>query len=136
MEPKQFSVQWKTQGLNAGFTLFFILLIVGAIAPDWLVNGVLILIALAFLTPILGFFGFQWWLQRNLVQENCPVCNYAIQGVQGMQVQCPNCGEVLKGKAGGYDRVTPPGTVEVTAVEVSGDESVTKMMTLADEEDD
>ncbi len=125
MDPKQFTLEWRSQGLALGFTVFFILLVVGTIAPDWLVNGALILLALAFLTPILGFLGFRWWLQRNMVQANCPVCQYPIPGVQGLQVQCPSCGEVLTAKNGSYDRVTPPGTVDVQAVEVEGTDLIT-----------
>jgi predicted RNA-binding Zn-ribbon protein involved in translation (DUF1610 family) len=112
--------RWQNQGFGFGLTTLLFLLILGAIAPDWLVNGALILFLAAILLPILGVFGLRWWLQRNLASANCPVCNYPIQGVQGLQTQCPSCGEQLvMNNRKGYDRVAPPGTVDVQAIEVT-----------------
>ena len=112
--------RWQNQGFGFGLTTLLLLFIIGTIAPDWLVNGVLILFLAAILLPIVGVFALRWWLQRNLVSDNCPVCNYPLQGVQGLKTQCPSCGEVLTVNPDkGYDRVTPPGTVEVEAIDVT-----------------
>jgi predicted amidophosphoribosyltransferase len=78
----------------------------------------LIIVGLLLLTPILAFFGFRWWLQRNLVTDRCPVCRYEFTGLNQTQLQCPNCGELLSVQQGHFQRITPDGTIEVTAVEV------------------
>lgn len=122
MNSNPFNSPGGNQGLGWGFTTLLILLVVGAIAPDWLVNGVLIAIALVFLAPILGFFGVRWWIQRNLVTGPCPSCQVTVQGLRKVQMPCPNCGELIKGTDQGYVRVTPPGTVDVMAVDMDRDD--------------
>ena len=67
---------------------------------------------------MVAFFGFRWWLQKNLVTNNCPVCGYELTGVNNSQVQCVNCGEQLLVKNFQFQRFTPEGTIDVTAVEV------------------
>lgn len=93
--------------------------LLGSVGLGWLVNSFLILIGLLFLTPVLAFVGFRWWLQRNLIQNRCPVCRAEFTGLNRTQVQCPNCGEPLKVEQGSFHRLTPPGTIDVQAVEVS-----------------
>lgn len=93
--------------------------LLGSVGLGWLVNSFLILIGLLFLTPVLAFVGFRWWLQRNLIQNQCPVCRAEFTGLNKTQVQCPNCGEPLKVEQGNFYRLTPPGTIDVQAVEVS-----------------
>jgi hypothetical protein len=34
------------------------------------------------------------------------------------QLQCPSCGEPLKIENGQFERLTPPGTIDVDAVDV------------------
>ncbi len=85
----------------------------------WLINGFLILIALLLLVPVLGFFGFRFWLQSNLIQDACPVCHYEFTGLNKTQLQCPNCSEPLQVVQGKFNRLTPAGTIDVQAVEVS-----------------
>ena len=105
--------------------MLLILFVLGTIAPNWLVNGALILFFAAILLPIVGIFWLRWWLERNLVSASCLVCNYPLQGVQGIQTQCPSCGEVLVVNAKqNYERVAPPGTVDVEAIEVASEVEV------------
>ncbi len=85
----------------------------------WVVNGILILVGLALITPVIGWFVFRWWLKRNLVEDTCPVCAYEFAGLNGTQCRCPNCGEPLQVEQGHFQRLTPPGTIDVDAVEVS-----------------
>lgn len=96
-----------------------IIWLLGSVGLGWLVNSFLILIGLLFLTPVIAFVGFRWWLQRNLIQNQCPVCRAEFPGLNKTQVQCPNCGEPLKVEQGNFHRLTPPGTIDVQAVEVS-----------------
>jgi len=73
---------------------------------------------LLLLAPIVAFFGFRWWLQRNLVADKCPVCGHEFTGLNNSQLQCPSCAEPLLLQNGHFRRFTPEGTIDVTAVEV------------------
>jgi hypothetical protein len=106
-------------GLGCFLTLVVLSLLLGSVGLQWVVNGVVIFILLLTVTPIIGFWLFRWWLKRNLVQDNCPVCNYELTGLNNTDCRCPNCGEVLNIEGGKFIRKTPPGTIEVEVVDVS-----------------
>ena len=95
-----------------------IYLVAGSVGLGWLVNSFAILVGLLLLAPVLAFAGFRWWLQRNLVQNHCPVCRYEFTGLNRTQLKCPSCSEPLQVEQGQFNRLTPPGTIEVQAVEV------------------
>jgi hypothetical protein len=107
--------------LQSWLTIVAICLLLGNLGLGWLVKSATIIIGLAILTPIIGFLGFFWWLRRSITQAECPVCSYPLQGVNGSEIQCTNCGEVLKVDRGQLLRDTPPDTIDVIAVEVSSD---------------
>ncbi len=106
-------------GLNFWLTIFAIVWLLGAIGLGWLVKSILIILALLLIAPVVGVLAFRWWLKRNLVEDKCPVCSTSLAGVEGMKLACPNCGEPLMVDDGKFQRITPPGTVDVNAVEVS-----------------
>lgn len=116
-QPKLF--QYNQSGIGCFLTVLLMGLLLGSVGLGWVVNGFLILIVLLLLVPAIAFWGLRWWLQRNLVEAQCPVCNYQFTGFNGAQCECPNCGEPLKVKSGNFHRITPPGTIDVTAIEVS-----------------
>ncbi|OCR00219.1 hypothetical protein BCD67_21340 [Oscillatoriales cyanobacterium USR001] len=93
--------------------------LLASIGLGWVVKSFLILIGLLVLTPVIGFFVLRWWLNRNLIQGSCPVCQYEFTAINQTQCPCPSCGEPLKIEGGIFNRMTPPGTIDVTAVEVS-----------------
>lgn len=105
--------------LRPWLTLLALIWLLGSVGLGWLVNSLLIIFGLLFLTPVLAFFGFRWWLQRNLVSDHCPVCTYEFSGLNNTQLQCPNCGEQLLVQQKHFRRFTPEGTIDITAVEVS-----------------
>lgn len=92
--------------------------LLGAVGLGWLVKSFLILIGLILIAPVIAFLGFRWWLKRSLVEDQCPVCGYESVGLNQTQFQCPNCNEALEVKQGQFNRLTPPGTIDVQAVEV------------------
>jgi hypothetical protein len=102
-------------------TILAICLLLGSLGLGWLVKSALVLIGLAIVTPIVGFLGFFWWLRRSIVEAECPVCSNPLQGVNGSEIQCTNCGEVLKVDRGQFVRDTPADTIDVVAVEVVQD---------------
>ena len=116
MSLKSFDIN--ISSLGRWLTALAIIWLLGSVGLGWLVNWFLVLVGLLLLVPVLGFFGFQWWLQKNLIQANCPVCRYEFTGLNKTQLQCPSCGEPLKVEQGKFNRLTPSGTIDVQAVEV------------------
>ena len=106
-------------GLSCLLTLLAIGFLLGSVGLGWIVNSFLILFAVLLLTPVIAFWGFRWWLKRNLVEDKCPACSYEFTGFNRTECRCPNCGEPLKVESGRFLRLTPPGTIDVEAVEVS-----------------
>lgn len=70
------------------------------------------------LLPIVAIVVGQFWLRRNLVTGDCPVCGQGLNGLAPLQTTCPNCGTALKTTRQGFERAVPAGTVEVQAVAV------------------
>ncbi len=98
---------------------FLIIWLLGSIGLGWLVNSFLILVGLLLISPVIAVFVLRWWVSRNVITDQCPVCSYEFTGLTQAQFQCPNCGETLKVENRQFQRVTPPGTIDVQAVEVS-----------------
>ena len=94
-------------------------LLLSSLGLGWVINGFLILLALLFILPVMAFWGFQWWLRRKLVQDKCPVCSYEFTGFKDTEFRCPSCGEALIVQGDSFSRITPPGTIDVDAVEVA-----------------
>jgi hypothetical protein len=93
--------------------------LLAALGLGWLVKSFLVLMGLLILAPVIAVIGFRWWIKRNIVQDACPVCQYEFAGFNGAEVQCPNCNEPLQVDDGKFRRLTPAGTIDVDAVEVS-----------------
>jgi hypothetical protein len=102
-------------------TILAVCLLLGSLGLGWIVKSALVVIGLAIITPIIGFLGFFWWLRRSIVEAECPVCSNPLQGVNGSEIQCNNCGELLKVDRGQFVRDTPADTIDVIAVEVVQD---------------
>lgn len=111
--------QFNLSGLGCWLTILTTFLLLGSVGLGWLVNSFFILVGLALLAPVIGWLGFRWWLRQNLVEDKCPVCAYEFTGFNNINCRCPNCGEPLKVQQGHFNRLTPPGTIDVDAVEVS-----------------
>lgn len=111
--------QLNFSGLGCWLTVLLTCWLLGSVGLGWLVKSVAILLCLLLVAPIIAWFGFRWWLQKNLVEDQCPVCSYEFTGFSGSDCQCPSCGEPLKVEGGKFNRLTPPGTIDVEAVEVS-----------------
>lgn len=115
---KGFRFRFNDSGFSVLLTLLLIALLLGSVGLGWIVNGVLILFALLLLAPAIAWLGLRWWLKRNLIEDRCPVCSYEFTGFKGTECQCPNCGEFLRVESGHFHRLTPPGTIDVEAIEV------------------
>ncbi|WP_242060368.1 hypothetical protein [Aerosakkonema funiforme] len=114
--------QFNLSGFGCAIALLVMFWLLGAVGLGWLVKSFVILVILILMAPVIAlmaFLGFQWWLQRNLVEDKCPVCGYQLTGLNQTQIQCPSCGEPLLVASGHLTRIAPPGTIDVQAVEVS-----------------
>jgi hypothetical protein len=112
------TVQFNLSGIGCWLTLIGLVWLLGAVGLGWLVKSVALLLLLLFLTPILAFLGFRFWLQRNLTRANCPVCETPLTGLRGTAIACPNCGTSLEVLEAAFERVAEAGTIDVTAVDV------------------
>lgn len=112
-------LQFNLSGAGCWLTFLSICLLLAAVGWGWIVKGVFILVLLALVSPFVAWFGLRWWLKRNVVEDKCPVCAYEFTGFNQTQCRCPNCGEPLKVEQGHFLRLTPPGTIDIEAVEVS-----------------
>ncbi|HEY9673623.1 MAG TPA: hypothetical protein V6D11_19425 [Waterburya sp.] len=115
-EPKLLQFNLSDMGCLLALVTTFVLL--GSVGLSWVVNSFLILVGVLLIAPVIGWFGFRWWLKRNLVEDNCPVCGFEFTGFNRIECRCPSCGEPLKVEQGHFNRLTPPGTIDVDAVEV------------------
>lgn len=114
-------IRFNFSGIGCWLALIASVWLLGAVGLGWLVKSVLVLILLLLLAPVVGFFVFRWWLQRNLVQGECPVCSFNLTGINNTNSVCPSCGTALKAENGKFKRVTPEGTIDVDVIEVSAD---------------
>lgn len=112
------TVQFNLAGLRFWIALLLVVWLLSAVGLGWVVKSFAILFALLLAAPIVGFLVLRWWLRRNLVEDQCPVCSHPSVGINGLQLRCPSCGEPLKVEQGRFLRLTPPGTVDVQAIEV------------------
>lgn len=115
--PKIF--QFNRSDLTFWLSVFAIAWLLGTVGLSWVINGFLIIVGLIIIAPIIGFLVLRWWLNRNLVTDNCPMCGYQFPSFNQIEFQCPSCGEPLKIEQGRFQRLSPPGTIDVEAVEVS-----------------
>ena len=114
--PKGFLIALST--LRAWLVIVAAVWLLGAIGLGWLVKSFFALIGIILLAPVAIFVGVRWWIQRNLVQGQCPVCASPLAGLNKTQMRCPNCNEPIKVEHKHFSRLTPPGTIDVQAVEV------------------
>ena len=106
-------------GIGCWLTAIAIVWLLGSVGLGWLVKSIALLFVLMLAAPVLAFIGVRWWLKRNLIQANCPVCAIPLTGLNKAQTVCPNCRTPLQVTKEGFERFTPDGTVEVSAVDVT-----------------
>lgn len=115
-------LQVSFSGFRLLLTIIAVIWLLTAIGLGWLVKSFLILIVLLLLAPIVGYVGLRWWLSRNVLTAECPVCHSENVGISSSQLNCLSCGEPLEFDHGHLVRVTPPGTVDVEVIEVPREE--------------
>lgn len=95
-----------------------LLAVLSNIGLQGLAQGLSAFLLFLVIAPPLVLWGLRWWVRRQIAVGPCPVCGTSLQGWNQTQTRCPNCGERLQVSGGKFQRLTPPGTVDVEAVEV------------------
>jgi hypothetical protein len=113
------ALQFGLTGIGRLMTFIGVVWLLAALGLGWLVKSFFVLLALLLVAPVVFVIGLRWWLRKNLVQASCPVCDFQLTGLNNAEVQCPSCGEPLRAEHGHFKRMTPVGTIDVDAVEVS-----------------
>lgn len=113
------NLQLNWSGLRFWLTLLVVIWVLSSIGLGWLVQFSFIVLGFLLIAPVIAFAVFRWWLKRNLVVDRCPVCGYESAGINGTQLRCPSCSEPLKIENKKFHRLTPPGTVDVEAIDVT-----------------
>ncbi|XFA72804.1 hypothetical protein RYO59_001034 [Thermosynechococcaceae cyanobacterium Okahandja] len=108
-----------TPTLRFWLTVLVVTWLLGLLGLGWLVQSFAVLLLILMVTPVLLVAGLQLWLRWKLVSAACPVCGFEFSSLNNSQTQCPACGEVLLVRDRQFQRLTPPGTIDVTAVEVN-----------------
>lgn len=116
------SNNFKQLNLSAGMRqVLWLLLIVWllSVGGGFVLRGFVFILGLIIVAPVVGFFGLQWWLRRNLVQDSCPVCQQEFTGFNGQELACPSCGEALQVHDGKFQRLAQDGVIDIDAVEIN-----------------
>ncbi|NJL49415.1 MAG: hypothetical protein HC929_20690 [Leptolyngbyaceae cyanobacterium SM2_5_2] len=120
-QPEFRQFQFNLSGIGCWLVLLGVIWLLGAVGLGWLVKSLAVLVVLIMLAPVLLFVGLRFWLKRNLIQANCPVCSAPLTGLKGAETLCPSCGTPLRVSADGFQRLTDDGTIDVTAVDITVD---------------
>lgn len=92
--------------------------LLGAIGLSGIVKSIFVLMLFILIAPVLAFFALQFWIKRNLVQGNCPVCEQPLTSLKNLKMPCPNCGTELSVTNEGFERFAADGVIDVQAVDM------------------
>ena len=119
-------LQVRFPGLGCWVFILISAWIVGAIGITGILKSIFALVLFLVLAPVLAFLGLQFWVKRNLVEGNSPVCEQPLTGLKNIKTPCPNCGTEVTVTENGFERTAADGIIDVQAVDVkasSGDTS-------------
>lgn len=109
---------WNLSGIGCSLMILLGIMTLSTLGLGWVVNGVVLLLMFLLVAPVIAVYGLRWWVQRNVVEDQCPMCGHRFAGLNPVKFNCPSCGEALEVRKGHFVRPTPPGTIDVDAVEV------------------
>jgi len=100
-------------GVRFWLTVLLITWTLSALGLGWVINSVFIFLSLIVILPIIGIFGLQWWVKRNIITDSCPTCTASFSANRGTRFQCPSCGEILEEHNRHFVRPATPGVIDV-----------------------
>ena len=110
--------QINAAGIRPWITFVLICVLIGSLGLGWVLKSALLILGLIILLPVVAITGFILWSRLNIIQTNCPVCDQELTGFKGTELDCPSCGEALRMTNGSVNRVAPPNTIDVAAIEI------------------
>ncbi len=111
-------LQVRFPSLGCWLFILVALWLIGAIGIGSILKVTFALILFIFLAPVLAFLALQFWIRRNLVNGNCPVCEQSLAGLKNSKMPCPNCGTELSVTSEGFERFAAEGIIDIQAVDV------------------
>jgi len=111
-------LQVRFPGLGCWVFVLISFWIVGAIGITGILKSIFALVLFLVLAPVLAFWGLQFWVKRNLVEGNCPVCDQPLTGLKNVETPCPSCGTAVIVTADGVERASADGIIDIQAVDV------------------
>lgn len=92
--------------------------LLGAIGLGGIVKSIFALVLFLILTPVIVLIVARFWIKKNLVEGNCPVCDQSLTSLKSVKLACPNCETQLTTTEDGFERFAPEGVIDVQAVDI------------------
>lgn len=112
-------LQVRFPGLGCWVFVLISFWVIGAVGITGILKSIFALVLFVVLAPVLAFLGLQFWVKRNLVEGNCPVCEQPLTGLKSVKTPCPNCGTEVTATADGFERAMTDGVIDVQAVDTN-----------------
>ncbi len=125
-------LQVRFPGLGCWLFVLVAVWLLGAIGIGGIIKSIFALVLFVVLAPVLAFLALQFWVKRNLIQGNCPVCEQTLAGLKNSKMPCPNCGTELSVTAGGFERFATDGVIDIRAVDVQASNVASNRVALSD----
>lgn len=111
-------LQIRFPGLGCWLFILAAVWLLGAIGLSGVIKSIFVLVLFILLAPVLAFFALQFWVKRNLVTGNCPVCEQPLTSLKSLKMPCPNCGTELLPTKEGFERFATDGVIDIQAVDI------------------
>lgn len=111
-------MQVRFPGLGCWLFILGAAWLLGAIGLSGIVKSIFALVAFLVLAPVVVLLVARFWLKRNLVEGDCPVCDQSLTSLKNVKLTCPSCSTTLMTTEEGFDRFAPEGVIDVQAVDV------------------
>lgn len=111
-------LQTRFPGLGCWLFAFIAIWVVGAIGITGILKSIFAVVLFLILAPVLLSVAAQFWLKRNLVTGNCPVCEQSLVCIKQSKTVCPNCATEVRATADGLERIAADGVIDVQAVDI------------------
>jgi hypothetical protein len=107
------------RGIPFWVTVLVLGLVLSSLGLGWLVKSIFIFFLVLGFIPIVVLIAVWWWWQRKFVSGDCPSCGEMVATfANAPEFDCNHCNEKLSVVGGKIQRVNPPDTIDVTAVEI------------------
>ncbi|MEL6160464.1 MAG: hypothetical protein AAFQ40_14035 [Cyanobacteria bacterium J06623_5] len=111
-------LQVRFPGLGCWVFILIAAWVLGAIGITGILKSIFAVALFLVLAPVLAFAALQFWIRRNLVEGNCPVCEQPLTSLKNLKMPCPNCGTEVTVTAEGFQRTAAEGVIDIQAVDV------------------